>query len=83
MREFRTSTDNGWAYGCDIGRMKAGTAIRVTYHATRTGNLIVTHWDDGRSTGTSLATELDALIEAAQLRVAVTPAQISHQPVRL
>jgi len=81
--EFKTSTDNGWAYGCDIGRIKVGTAIRVTYHSTRNRNLIADHWDDGRVAGSSLIPEFDALVEAAQLRTAIANPHKSHQPVRL
>jgi hypothetical protein len=83
MREIKTSTDNGWAYGCDIGRMKVGIAIRVTYHETRSGNLIADKWDDSRTAGSDLNAEFSALVDSAHLRATIKNPETPHQPVRL
>ena len=83
MHVIKTSTDNGWAYGCDIGRMKVGTAIRVTYHETRGGNLIADKWDDSRTAGVDLDQEFKALVDLAQPRSDIQNPQTPNQPVRL
>lgn len=82
-RELKTSTDNGWAYGCDIGRMKVGTAIRVTYHETRGGNLIADKWDDSRTAGADLNAEFSALVDCGRLHKTIPNPQTPHQSVRL
>ena len=83
MREIKTSTDNGWAYGCNIGNMKVGTVIRVTYHETRGGNLIADKWDNSRTAGTDIGQEFEALKCAQQLRTAIANSETSHKPARL
>ena len=83
VRKVKTSTDNGWAFGLDVSSMKVGTAIRVTYHETRGGNLIADKWDDSRTAGVDLNQEFNALVDLAQLRATIQNPQTPHQPVRL
>ena len=83
LRKIKTSTDNGWAFGLDIGSMKVGTAIRVTYHESKTGNLIADKWDDSRSAGADLNAEFSALVDSAQLRASIEDPLTHQQPIRL
>lgn len=83
MRKIKTSTDNSWAFGLDLTSMKVGTAIRVTYHETRVGNLIADKWNDSRTAGVDLNQEFTALVDLAQLRADIPNPHTTHQPVRL
>lgn len=68
MEEFKTASDVSFAYSCNLSRLKPGDVIRAKYHETATGTLMVTAWDDGRSSGVDLSSQFDVLEMQRQLR---------------
>jgi hypothetical protein len=83
MEEFKTASDVSSAYGCNLSRLKPGEVIRAKYHRTATGTLMVTAWDDGRSSGVDLSSQFDALEMQHQLRAELRDAPATPSPVRL
>ena len=83
MEEFKTASDVSSAYGCNLRRLKPGDVIRATYHETATGTLMVTAWDDGRSSGVDLSSRFDALEMQHQLRDELRDAPSNPSTVRL
>lgn len=83
LKAFKTASDANSAYGCNLSSHKPGDVIRATYHETATGTLMVTVWDDGRSSGVDLCSQFDALGLQNQLRDELRDSQTASGQVRL
>jgi hypothetical protein len=83
MLEFKTASDVGAAYETNLSRIKVGSVIRATYHETRSGTLMASHWEDGRAAGKDLTAEFDALDLRCQIQADVCQPQCNQPTVRL
>lgn len=83
MEEFKTASDVSSAYGCNLNCVRAGSVIRAQYHETATGTLMVTIWDDSRSSGVDLNSQFDALKLQHLLRADLRDPQTTPSTVRL
>ena len=73
LLHFRTASDVGSCYACDLSRLKSATIIRVSHHETRAGNLIARRWVGSHSAGDDLTAQFKAQAEASEL-LRITPA---------
>jgi hypothetical protein len=83
MQKFKTATDAGSAYACNLSRLKGGDAIRARFHTTATGTLMVDRWGDGRSSGEDLSSQFDALELQRQIRADLPDPQTTPSNSRL
>ena len=83
MLEFKTASDGGSLFECNLSRIKAGSVIRAVYHETRRGTLIADFWVDGRVAGEDLTAQFDALELQHQMQAEVPESQPTQPTVRL